>query len=173
MGSWPRGRQQRQDASQAGASAGLLVSSLFDETGTVDQARFDDASIKEMLETMLRCATEKGHRAAGRIHLLYGFLQQNDVFREKLAQQQQDADKLADLLLIALPAKPGRNHPIPLDLPHLSAGLARVLCLAETAMLRTNAERIDASHLVDAFLRDGGGSAGQFLVKQGVRWGKL
>ena len=148
----------------------LLVSELWAEDGSLVLSRFDPSGI-EVLDCAAAFAARKGHAVVGRVHLLYALLlYPSGLMRSCIHSQGVDPDRAADLMQAETAGGRPAIANMEWNLKSISSGLLNVLFAAERG---ASGSPVSEKQLASAWLRDGGGSAGSFLVHQGVRLREL
>ena len=149
-----------------------LVSDLFLDDGRIDRNRFDGSG-QRVIDGMAEFVKGKRHGVMGRRHLLFGMLADSGgEMSKRLFEQGIPLSRLTGLLHVRMPAHSSSGDRGGGE-PGLSTDLVRVLCDAERRMKEDHRERIGDVDLLESFLADGGGAAGEFLVKEGVDIGLL
>src|SRR5262249_23518921 len=145
---------------QMGVLIEALISKMFLDNGELDLSRFDEAA-QYVIEKSLECARNKGNEKLGRGHLLYGLLvNDNGVLPKLLRAQGKNAEHIASLLYITMPAGVSITSRIEAKVACLSQGLIKILCVAEADVKGRQEAQIEEARLLRAFLVDGGGEAG-------------
>jgi hypothetical protein len=143
-----------------------LGSRLILQDGRIDRDCFDRTG-RFVIDEMIDLAQRRHHRVLSRRHLLFGLLSEPDgAMARKLREHGGDAEVLAGLLATAMTS----GDPAPAAHVELSSGLLRLLCAADALTLSTSRTSITSADLLEAFIRDGGGEAGEFLLRNGVNW---
>jgi hypothetical protein len=143
-----------------------LGSRLLLQDGRVDRDCFDRTG-RCVIDEMIDLAQRRHHRTVSRSHLLFGLLSEPDgAMARKLLEDGGNARLLADLLATGMTS----GGPAPAEHVKLSPGLLRLLCAADALTLSTNRTSITSADLLEAFIRDGGGEASAFLLRNGVNW---
>jgi hypothetical protein len=146
----------------------VLTSQLFLEAGELDMSKFDH-NAQLILESALECASRKRHPAFGRRHVLYGALGlQEGVLVRAVRQQGRDPELLADQIYAEMESGMSRSVLKP-AMESMSTDLVSVLCQAEKEARLDAARLITESMLFRAWFADGGGEAGAFLARNGVK----
>jgi len=153
---------------QQGIVLDVLTSELFGEAGQLDLSKFDqDAQL--VLEGAQECARRKRHPVFGRRHVLHGALALSDgVVVRAVRQQGRDPELLADQLYAEMGSGTSRAVLTP-AMSSMSSDLVAVLCQAERAARREAPSLISEAALFRAWCADGGGDAGAFLARNGVK----
>jgi ATP-dependent Clp protease ATP-binding subunit ClpA len=150
-----------------------LTSHLFLDGGLVDSGRFSTRAL-DVLDSGLEFARQKEYRNLGRRHLLYGLLSvKKGAMDLRLREQDRDCELLADLLHATLPPGGAPGQRLELRVSCLTTGMMKILCAAESASLQEGALEVDDRHLLDAWVEDGGGEGGSFLVQNNIRLRRL
>jgi hypothetical protein len=156
-----------------GLVLGALASRLFLDDGGLDLSRFDPAA-QAVFEGAVDCAQKKRCPILGRRHLLYGMLvAERGLLPNRIADQGADAELLADQIYALMDTGATRLGSLRPAYPTMSRDLVRVLCAAEDLAEEESSPQIGDSHLLRAWLEDGGGETGAFLARSGVRLRKL
>jgi hypothetical protein len=149
-----------------------LTSALFHD-GLLDSSCFDDVGQK-VIEESLECARRKGHSYLGRKHLLYGMLSApGNLLVRRIRDQGLDAEQLADLLYAGMAGGSSSGGKLMPKFSVMSPDLVKTLCAAELDTREQQFEVIGDAQLLGAWLADGGGAAGEFLIRNGVKLRRL
>jgi len=156
----------------SGLTLEALTSGLYCNDGYLKRDRFEELAWRE-LEAAVDCARGKGHNIVGRRHLIHAMLMEPGSTLAGLASSQhQDPESLAGMFYSGMPAGPTLTSSVELRAADLARDLIRVLCSAEVEANDVNEPTISESRLLRALARDGGGEAGAFLARCGVKWHK-
>lgn len=154
----------------SGLTLEALTSSLYCDDGYLKRDRFDDLAWR-VLETAVDCARGKGHRIVGRRHLIHAMLMEpGSAMAGLAASQQQDPESLAGMLYSGMQAAPTLSSSVELKASDFARDLIRVLCSAEAEASDVDETTISEYRLFRALALDGGGEAGVFLQKCGLKW---
>jgi len=88
------------------------------------------------------------------------------------SSQHQDPESLAGILYFSMPADTTLSSSVELKLSNVARDLNRVLCPAEVEASDIDETTISDYRLLRALARYGGGEAGMFLERYGVKWHK-
>jgi ATP-dependent Clp protease ATP-binding subunit ClpA len=150
-----------------------LIGNLILDNGELNISRFDDAS-RRIIIKMTDYARNKAHERLDPRHLLYAMLIiENGELPKRLREQGMDAEQLADMLYIKMPAGAPAARSVEAKAVHMSYGLLKIICMADSGGVGNQGGSLCEPQLLEAFLTDGGGEAGRFLVEHGVRLNKL
>jgi ATP-dependent Clp protease ATP-binding subunit ClpA len=153
---------------QHGFTLEALTSQLFVDGGDLDLVRFDPEA-QSILEAALECARRKRYPALGRRHLLYGALCLRDGYlARRLRELGRDAELLADQWYAEMATGTSRTL-LKLGIHTMSRDLVSILCLAETDARTDRTPLVGIVQLLRAWMADGGGEAGSFLARNGVK----
>jgi ATP-dependent Clp protease ATP-binding subunit ClpA len=154
----------------AGITLEALGSRMYGEDGYLLRERFDELAW-HILDQAVECARQKGHCVVGRRHLIHAMLSQPASSLAGLAEgERQDPESLAGMLYSGMPAAPALSSAVELKAGDLARDLLRVLCAAEAAARDAGEDAVSEPLLFRALSLDGGGEAGVFLQRCGVKW---
>jgi ATP-dependent Clp protease ATP-binding subunit ClpA len=157
----------------SGFTLEALTSRLYGDNGYLKREQFEELTWR-VLEAAVNCARGKGHGTVGRRHLIHAMLMEPGSTMAGLASSQhQDPESLAGMLYSSMPAEPTLSSSVELKASDLARDLIRVLCSAEVEASDVDEAAISDFRLLRALARDGGGEAGMFLERNGVKWHKL
>lgn len=146
----------------------VLTSRLFLNAGELDLSRFDHDA-QRILAGAQECASQKKHPAFGRRHVLHGALSlQDGVIVRAVRQQGRDPELLADQIYAEMVSGTSRSMLKP-AMDSMSTELVTVLCQAEKEARHEAEDLITERILFRAWFADGGGEAGAFLARNGVK----
>jgi len=150
-----------------------LTSGLFEDSGDLALERFD-GSLQDTLSEALGTAKRKRYSVLGRRHLVLAMLCRPESYLSvRIREQEKDVELLADQLLALMPTGSSTQGPPGLKTRSLSSELVSVLCRAEELCSEQREEKISESHVIRAWLEDGGGELGAWLAERGVRLRRL
>lgn len=151
----------------------LLISKLFDDSEHLAQSVFEDNAWK-IIQTGLQLGRAKNHTVYGRMHLIYAMLNHPEsLLARRLDTLNYSPTDLAELFALRIKAGSPVENKMDLRYREMSTRLVLVFCAAELKMVQQHREKIGDDLLLDALLADGGGSAGDFLVSEGVPWPEI
>jgi len=154
----------------SGLTLEALTSSLYNDDGYVRRERLDALAMRE-LELAVDCARGKAHQIVGRRHLIHAMLMEPESTLAGLASsQKQDPESLAGILYSGMQAGPTLTSSVELRAADFARDLIRVLCAAEAEAADVDEATISEYRLFRALESDGGGEAGVFLLRCGVKW---
>jgi hypothetical protein len=158
---------------ERGAVLEMLTSRLFNDTGRLDFARFDDTAAG-MVRGAIAIAGKSGRDIWDRQDLLYGMLTTEGAALSRFINEAGgNAENLAGIwrtrLDVGMKIKgaPGDQA------FHMTPAMQRLLFLAEQDADVKGNHHVRELHLLRAFQSDGGGTGGEFLIREGVRLSEL
>lgn len=151
----------------------LLKGDLLRADGSLELSRFAE-SAREVLAGAHRFAAQKRHAALGRAHLLYGMLVfPEGALAQHLGEQEVDSETLADLFYAEMQSQADQGTPSKTHQGSLAPDAIGILLDAQEAAQADGVSAIEDRHILRAWLADGGGEAGSFLARNGVRVSRI
>jgi ATP-dependent Clp protease ATP-binding subunit ClpA len=154
----------------SGLTLEALASSLDGEDGLLKREQFEGLAWR-VLEGAVECARRKAHGVVGRRHLIYSMLMQPESSLSNITRsQQKDPESLAGILYSGMQTGTSLSSMVELRFADLAREMLRILCSAEAEAKDAAEGVVSESRLFQALSSDGGGEAGMFLQKCGLKW---
>jgi hypothetical protein len=159
------GGEMGKDLRKRGIIPEVLVCDLFLDTGDLDLVRFGEEAAS-ILEAARECARNKGNDVIDRDHLLYGMLNRSALLRKRLSMAGVETQKVADRLYARMGGGLSCFSRADLKVTQMSPVLLKILWMAGTAA--GEGRQVEGTHLLQAWLREGGGAGAELLLDSGV-----
>lgn len=159
------GGEMGKDLRKRGIIPEVLVCDLFLDTGDLDLVRFSEEA-SNILEAARECARNKGNDVIDRDHLLYGMLNRSALLRKRLSMAGVETQKVADRLYARMGGGLSCFSRADLKVPQMSPVLLKILWMAGATA--GEGRQVESSHLLQAWLREGGGGGAELLLDSGV-----